>query len=56
MIAVGCILGTPPIWEMEAATKECDAVQVDADTYDMLRSLNMANLPGVKQQQVRYCA
>jgi hypothetical protein len=27
-------------------------LQVDTDTYDLLRSLNMANLPGVKQQQV----
>ncbi len=31
----------------------CHALlQVDTDTYDLLRSLNMANLPGVKQQQV----
>ena len=28
-------------------------LQVDTDTYDLLRSLNMANLPGVKQAQVR---
>lgn len=27
-------------------------LQVDSDTYDLLRSLNMANLPGVKQAQV----
>lgn len=27
-------------------------MQVDADTYEMLRALNMANLPGVKPQQV----
>ncbi len=30
-------------------------MQVDSDTYDLLRSLNMANLPGVKQQQVCIC-
>ena len=28
-------------------------VQVDSDTYDLLKSLNMASLPGVKQAQVR---
>ena len=28
-------------------------LQVDTDTLDMLKTLNMANLPGVKVQQVR---
>ena len=44
--------------EQGAAAGCCDGLhatpvlQVDTDTYDLLRSLNMANLPGVKQQQV----
>ncbi len=30
----------------------CGLLQVDSDTYDLLKSLNMASLPGVKQAQV----
>ena len=30
-----------------------EAIEVDKDTMDMLRSLNMAGLPGVTMQQVR---
>ena len=29
-------------------------VQVDTETMDMLRTMNMANLPGVKVQQVGF--
>ncbi|KAK9909001.1 hypothetical protein WJX75_005901 [Coccomyxa subellipsoidea] len=37
----------------EESAVNTESIEVDADTYDMLRSLNMANLPGVKQQQVQ---
>lgn len=30
----------------------CETLQVDTDTMEMLRTMNMANLPGVKLQQV----
>lgn len=30
-----------------------DVIEVDRDTMDMLRSMNMANLPGVQVAQVR---
>ena len=29
-----------------------DAAQIDNETLDMLKTLNMANLPGIKVQQV----
>jgi hypothetical protein len=31
----------------------CFWVQVDRETMDMLKAMNMANLPGVSLQQVR---
>ena len=30
-------------------------LQVDPDTYDMLKTLNMANLPGVEKVTVSIC-
>ena len=35
-----------------AAHDEGAAVQIDNETLDMLKTLNMANLPGIKVQQV----
>ncbi|BDA42009.1 40S ribosomal protein S17 [Coccomyxa sp. Obi] len=37
----------------EESAVNTETIEVDSDTYDMLRALNMANLPGVKQQQVQ---
>lgn len=35
----------------EVSAVETDVVEVDAETKDMLRALNLANLPGVVLQQ-----
>lgn len=37
-----------------AMLEQSGDLQVDNDTMDMLRVMNMANLPGVKLQQVQF--
>ncbi len=44
----GCTL----VSTLSAAHNERIAAQIDNETLDMLKTLNMANLPGIKVQQV----
>ncbi len=37
---------------LPVAHNKCAAAQIDNETLDMLKTLNMANLPGIKVQQV----